>query len=376
MKKLAVLALIVFFASCSRENPEAIQKQLISYKDKVNDLNNKIADLEQKLETMGDSAVEESGTVVKIKEVRPETFKHFVEISGKVIANDEAMLSAETNGKVSQLHIKEGDYVTEGRLLVSLNTDLTEKSIREVRTNLELMEKLYEKQKNLWDQNIGTELEYLQAKNNYEAAQARLASLEEQLDMAQVRAPFNGIVNEIMVEKGEMAAPGAPVLHIVNMEDFNLEGNISENFLNDIRVGEIVDISFPTFPGMNYELPVSRVGNVIDNMSRTFKVEVKFNNREGKIKPNQLSVMKINDFTDNEALVVPSIVIKQDVTGNYLYVVKENGEGPSATKVYVEPGRSFQEYTMIESGLNPGDKVIVEGYNLVKDGSLVEIISE
>ncbi len=376
MKKLAVLAVIVFLASCSQDSPEAIQKQLISYKDKVNDLNNKIADLEQKLESMGDSAVEESGTVVRIKQVYPETFNHFIEISGKVIANDEAMVSAETSGKVSQVHVEEGDYVTEGKLLVSLNTDLTEKSITEVRTNLELTKKLYEKQKNLWDQNIGSELEYLQAKNNYEAAEARLASLEEQLDMAQVRAPFNGIVNEIMVEKGEVAAPGSPVLHIVNMQDFNIEGNISENYLNDLRPGEIVDISFPIYPELNYELPVSRIGNVIDNMSRTFKVEVKFNNRDGKIKPNQLAVMKINDFSDKEALVVPSIIIKQDVTGNFLYVVKENGEGSSATKVYVEPGRSYQEFTRIESGLNPGDKVIVEGYNLVKDGSEVEIISE
>jgi RND family efflux transporter MFP subunit len=179
-----------------------------------------------------------------------------------------------------------------------------------------------------------------------------------------------------MVKKGEMAMPGSPMLYIVNMQDFNIQGNVSENYLNDIREGEIVDVRFPTFPSEEYQLPITRVGSVIDNMSRTFQVEIEFTNTGNKIKPNQLSVMKINDFTDREALVVPSIIIKQDVTGNYLYVVKDNGEGPTATKVYVTTGRTYQENTMVEEGLSAGDRVIVEGYNLVKDGTGINIISE
>jgi len=376
MKKIIILLSGVFLLGCSQDDPEAIKKQIIRYQDRVNGFNEKIAELEDKLEADTTYSEEDAGTVVNVKEVQPESFKHFIQVSGKVIAEEEAFISPEMNGQIQDVHVEEGDRVKKGQLMISLNTDVTETSIKEVKTNLELLTKLFEKQKNLWEQNVGTEVQYLQAKNNMESAEARLATLEEQLDMARIRAPFSGIVEDVLVKEGEMAMPGGRLIHLVNLENLSIEADISETYLNDIRMGEEVEVGFPTFPGMDMELPISRVGSVIDNMSRTFQVELEFSNRGERIKPNQLATLRINDFTSDSALVVPSIIIKQDISGYFLYTVNESDEGPVAGKAYVTPGRTAGEETMVTEGLKPGMRVIVEGYNLVKDGTRVNVLSE
>ncbi len=376
MKKVIIIFSSIFLFGCAQDNPEAIEKKIINYKNRINSFNEKIAELEAQLQSDSANLDEELGTVVRIKELAPQEFSHFIKVSGKVIAEEEAFISPEMNGQIDEIYVDEGQNVQKGQLLISLNTDVTEKNIKEVKTNLELLTKLYEKQKELWDQNIGTEVQFLQAKSNKESAEARLATLEEQVEMARIRAPFSGIVEDIMVKEGEMAMPGSRMLHLVNLYDLSIESDISENYLNDIREGERVEVKFPTFPEMEKMLPIKRVGSVIDNMSRTFQIELELKNQDGRIKPNQLAELRVNDFSDEDALVVPSIMVKQDVSGHYVYHVKESEEGPVAEKVYVIPGRSSEDQTMIEEGLEAGMRIIVEGFNLVKDGTRVNVLSD
>lgn len=376
MKKLIILFSAIFLFGCSQDNPEAIQKQIINYKNKINSYNEKIAELEEKLEQDTSFVSSERGTVVRVQELIPQNFSHYIKVSGKVLAEEEAFISPEMNGQIEKIYAIEGQRVSKGQLIISLNSEVTEKSIAEVKTNLELLTKLFEKQENLWEQNIGTEVQYLQAKTNKESAEARLATLEEQLEMSKIRAPFSGIVEDIMVKEGEMAMPGARLLHLVNLNDLSIEADISENYLNDIREGEKVEVQFTSLPGMTKMLPIKRVGSVIDNMSRTFEIELQLQNPDGKLKPNQLAELRINDFSADSALVIPSITIKQDVTGYYVYQIAEDDKGPIASKIYITPGRSAEEYTMVLEGLKPGMRIITEGYNLVKDGTEVTILSE
>jgi RND family efflux transporter MFP subunit len=376
MKKIIILFSAIFLFGCSQENPEAIQKQIINYKNKINSYNDRITELEEKLEQDTAFVSSERATVVRIQEMMPQNFSHYIKVSGKVLAEEEAFISPEMNGQIEEILVKEGQRVSKGQLLLSLNSEVTEKSIAEVKTNLELLTKLYEKQKSLWEQNVGTEVQFLQAKTNKESAEASLATLKEQLKMAKITAPFNGIVEDIMVKDGEMAMPGARLLHIVNLRDLSIEADISENYLNDIREGEKVEVEFPTFPGITKRLPIKRVGSVIDNMSRTFEIELELKNPDERIKPNQLAELRINDFSADSALVIPSITIKQDISGYYVYQVKDETEGPRASKLYITPGRSAEEYTMVVEGLQPGMKIITEGYNLVKDGTEVKVLSE
>lgn len=371
MKRIIILLSGIFLLGCSQDNPEAIKKQIAGLQNKVNTYNEQIESLKQQLEASPMAAEEPEGTVVRVQQLSPEPFAHYIQISGKVIAEEEAFISPEMNGQIEKIHVEEGQRVVKGQKLISLNTDLTQASIKEVETNMELLQKLYEKQKELWGNNIGSEVQYLQAKTNLESAAARLATLEEQLDMASVTAPFNGIVEDVMVKEGEMAMPGGRMIHLVNLKNLSIEADVSEAYLNDIRKGEKVEVEFPTYPGMLKELPIQRVGSVIENLSRTFQVELALKNPDEKIKPNQLAVLKVNDFYSEEALVVPSIIVKQDITGYYVYRVADG----IAEKIYVTPGHSAAEMTMIDEGLETGMEIIVDGFNLVKSGSRVRIVN-
>ena len=373
MKKILFLASLIILSSCSKNSPESIQRKINAYKSQINKINQKIIELETILLEDTSFIVSDQRTRVVLTELGHEKFTHYITVSGTVEAEQEAFVSPELNGQVRKIHIKEGQYVKRGDLLISLRTDITEKTIQEVKTSLELTSLLYEKQKELWDQKIGSEVQYLQARTNKESLEARLATLEEQLRLASIRAPFDGLVDRVFIKEGELATPGMRLLHLINLKSLKIYSDISENYLNDVQVGEMVEIEFPSLPELSRSLPVAYIGNVIDNKSRTFRLEVRFNNQNEIIKPNQFVNLRINDFRSDSALVIPSIVIKQDMQGHYVFIAEGKEDELKAKKVYITPGRSFMEMTMVTGGLLPGEKLIVAGYNLVKNGTDIKI---
>lgn len=374
MKKLLIVfGMIVLASACNMNSPEMLEQQLRKKKDQARELNDQIASLEEQLAQ--NPGVEEAAFMVPVtvKAMALEPFEHYIEITGKLEAEEDAFISPEMSGQIDKIHVKEGQYISHGQLMISLNTSITESSIQEVKTGLELAIKIYEKQKELWDQKIGSELQYLEAKNAKEQAEARLATLEAQLDMARIRAPFSGVVETIMLKEGEMAMPGMQVIQMVSLNKLKLYGNISERYMTSIKKGDIVIVNFPDVKGLNMKVPIHRVGNVIDNASRTFRIEMKINNGQKTLKPNMYSTIQVNDFKTASAFVVPSVSIKQDIKGNYLYVAtREEGE-LKARKRYVETGLSYKDQTMIREGLSEGEEVIVKGFSQVSDGVNIAI---
>ncbi len=299
MKKLLIITSMVVLASaCNMNSPEMIEQQLKKKKDQVREINDQIASLEEQLAQNPGEAEAAYMVPVSIKLMDPQPFEHYIEITGKLEAEEDAFISPEMNGQIDRIYVKEGQSVQKGQLLLSLNTSITESSIQEVKTGLELATKLYEKQKELWDQKIGSEMQYLEAKNAKEQAEARLATLEAQLDMARVRAPFTGVVENIMLKEGELAAPGMQVIQMVSLNNLKLYGNISERYITSIKKGENVIVTFPDVEGLDVNVPIHRVGNVIDNASRTFRIEMKINNRQKTLKPNMYSTIQVNDFNN------------------------------------------------------------------------------
>ena len=374
MKKLLIITSMAVLASaCNMNSPEMLEQQLKKKKDQVRELNDQIASLEEQL---SQNPVEVAATFlvpVTVKSMDPQPFEHYIEITGRLEAEEDAFISPEMNGQIDKIYVKEGQSVKKGQLLLSLNTSITESSIQEVKTGLELATKLYEKQKDLWDQKIGSEMQYLEAKNAREQAEARLATLEAQLDMARVRAPFTGLVETILLKEGELAAPGRQVIQMVSLNKLKLYGNISERYMTSIKKGDIVIVNFPDVKGLSVKIPIHRVGNVIDNTSRTFRIEMKINNRQKNLKPNMYSTIQVNNFKTASAFVVPSVSIKQDIKGNYLYVAsKEEGE-IKARKRYIETGLSFKDQTMIREGVSQGEEVIVRGFAQVSDGVNISV---
>lgn len=374
MKKLFFIALIFILAACSSkvDNPETkeeIETKISEHKAQIGDLNKKIVVLEEKLFIL--SGGTKSGIPVSVSKLALEPFNHYVEVNGTAEAINAAYISPEINGQVMEVYVKEGSHVSKDQPLMKLNSSITESSIQEVETALELANIVYDKQKQLWDKNIGSEIDYLTAKNNKESLESKLKTLQAQADMALVTAPISGIVDEVFVKEGELAIPGMQLVQLVNLNNLYINADVSEAYLTKIKKGDMVQLEFPSYPDVSMQVPVYRLGNIVKSANRTFKVQLKIENPDNMIKPNVLAKIKINDYSAENALLVPSLIIKQDLQGKYVYVM--NAEKATAHKVYIETGISYKDQTMVTSGLKAGDIVIVDGFSRVSDGTEVVV---
>jgi len=314
--------------------------------------------------------------LVSIQTMAYETFEHFFEANGSVEAVKEAFVSPELNGQIQKIHVKEGRRVKKGQLMVSLNSDVIESSIAEVKSSLELARTVYKKRKGLWEKKIGSEIQYLEAKTNKDSLENRLKSLQAQLRMSRIKAPISGIVDKIYRKEGELAVPGMQLLQLVNLKNVYINAEVSESYIGKVVKDDTVTVSFPTYPDKIMEAKVYRTGNVVNLTNRTFLVQLLMDNGEESLKPNMMALLKIRDFVADAALVVPSVIIKNDMKGAYLYVVENDKEKQGkkvARKIYVKTGKSEGGKTMILNGLKPGNKVVVDGYNLVKNGMEVKV---
>ena len=373
---------IVFITACGNNEDQngdvqAIREQISEYNQQIVEMSRKVSELERKLEELGEVPQNRIRTPVTVTEIIPQPFDHYFKVNASVEAIQEAMISPEINGQIREIPVKKGQRVRKGQVVARLNTSVIENNIAEVKTSLQLAQTVYNRQKSLWEQEIGSEIQFLEARNNYESLQSRLKSLESQLDMAIMRAPFDGIVDEIFAKEGELAMPGSMVMQILNLRNLYVNADVSESFLPMIDPSDKVILRFSAYPDYEEEVPVHRMGNVINPENRTFRLQLRINNPQEKFKPNMVATMSIKSYTADDALVVPSILIKQDTQGHYLYVADENEEGDlTAQKVYIERGLSGEGRTMIKSGIKQGDLLINQGHNRVNDGALIAISEE
>ena len=378
MKRIVLTLLIgltLFSCTSKKETKSAdeIRNQVNRYKREVKKLEQRIANLEQQLDTMGQGQT--AGRVINVNtlKISRQSFKHFFIATGAVEAKNESYVSPQTSGKITHIYVEEGDKVTRGQLLARLNTEIIENNIDEVKVNLELAQTLFEKQKELWNKKIGSEVQYLQAKNNYFSLKSRLKTLQSQYDLSFIKSPINGVVDEVYQKVGEMGTPGMRLVHVVSLSPLTLKAKISERYIPAIKVGDSVLVTFPTFPDMRIMASINRIGYVVNPANRTFDVEVNLNNSDNKIKPNMMATLNLKDYETNSAIVVPSYLIREDIKGKYLYIaVKESGV-LMATKRYVTTGLSYKGNTEIKSGIGDGTTIITDGYNNVSDGVAIGV---
>ena len=376
MKNLITLIILsAFLFSCGSGNDEeAIKGKIKSYQDQIVDLNKKIKELETQIPE-GSNSNNGSGNATRVRTMQASVkpFSKYFTATGELEAIDEAFVSPEVSGQITKISVIEGQKVKRGQLLAKLNTSLIEKNIEEVNTQLELAKTFYDKQSELWNKGIGSERQYLETKNNYENLQNRLGTLREQYNMSIIKSPINGYVEDILLKQGELASPGMQLMQIVDLDNLYVAAKLSESYLPVIKEGEMVTITFPSYPDMVIEGPVSRIGNVVNKSNRTFRVEIKIDNKNGKLKPNLLANVKINDYNSNESIIVPSMVIREDLVGSYLYTAVENGDNFVSKKRYVETGRAYMDQTEVLSGISKGDLIITDGYSNVSDGALIQV---
>lgn len=363
----------VFVTSCGNTSKPAkdLSSQLEAYQQQKAELDQKIESLQEQVKAdQGGNAA--NRIPVATAPISLTTFHHYFDAGGTVVAVQEAMISPEISGQIKEVTVKEGDRVSRGKVLVRMNTEVTERTIQEVETSLKLATEIFDRQERLWKQKIGSELQYLEASNNKTSLQNRLETLKAQLDMAIITAPFDGVVEKVNQKKGEMAMPGATLIHLVNLGKMYVKADVSERYIANVIKGDSAVLTLPSYPDFKKNVIISRVGNVVNKNNRSFEVELLLDNKDNMLKPNMVAVVNINDFTAPNSIVIPSKVIREDLKGKYLYVaVEQNGE-LVAKKKYIVPGRTYLEDTRVESGLTVNDIIITDGFNRVSDGGLIK----
>ena len=357
-------------AACSATSTDDKAKQLESLRTQQAEIAKQIEALEKEVPADSTNATVKAKEVL-IADVTVRPFNHYIQTQGQVEAENNVMVSAKSMGVVTQVYIKEGQRVSKGQTLAQIDNALVLRGIESMKAQVELATTVYERQKNLWDQKIGTEVQFLQAKTNKESLEKQLASLEEQNDMTRIKSPINGTVDEVHVKAGENIAPGMPAARVVNTSDLRLAANLSEAHVTSIKMSNKAIITIPELK-KDIEARVTFVGKTIDPLSRTFKVEIKLPSY-ADLRPNMTGVVKVIYFTEPAAIVVPVNVVQTVNNEKIVYVAETDGKNTVARRRVVTVTGVFDNLAQIKSGVVAGEKIITFGYQGLSDGQVIKM---
>ncbi|MCA8832233.1 efflux RND transporter periplasmic adaptor subunit [Hymenobacter pini] len=367
-----LVALSLFAAACGgKKDPKA---ELAELKKEQAANQAKIAELEAKTGAGAETAAAQT-TPVSVIKVAPESFKSYLELQGRVDFDQNAAVAARAAGTLTSLRVQRGDRVSKGQTLATVDASILDASIAELRTRMDLARVVYEKQDRLWKQQIGTEIQYLQAKNNYQALQRNLTTLNQQRALYTVVAPFSGTVDDVLPKLGETVAPGAPVVKLISSSGSGkILADVSEAYASRIKAGDQALVTIPDLG--NEELPatVRVVSSTINPTSRTFTTELRLNSsKAGQLRPNMVANVRIQNYARQSATVLPVDLVQKDEQNNYVLVVGEKSGKKVAAKRIIQTGQTYNGKVEVTSGLQPGDQVISAGYQTLNEGQLVSL---
>jgi len=360
------MAATLVMACGKQETKEETLKRL---KEEQAQLSSKIRDLEKELSKPGKAVVVTKSRQVTVTELTASPFQYVVNTQGGVEAEENIIVSAKSPGMVTAIYVKVGDPVKAGQVIAQIDNSITKKAIEELEGGLELSRTVYERQKQLWDQKIGTEIQFLTAKNNKEGLERRLATLREQDDMTRIRSAINGTIDNIMVKVGENTAPGMPAARIVNTRKLKVVGNLSEAFIQSVKAGNPAKVELADGK-MSFAGTVSFAGKNINPLSRSFQVEVQVP-AGMDVRPGMSARLRIEFRSIASALTVPVNLVQTLNGQSVVYVAEQTDGGWVARKRAVEVGGIYDNRAEILNGLQQGDKIITVGYQSVNDGESV-----
>ncbi|MCC5920313.1 MAG: efflux RND transporter periplasmic adaptor subunit [Cyclobacteriaceae bacterium] len=369
------LVLIGLWTSACSKGDDLDQKkeELKAYKSELSDLKSKISDLETEISKADPSfaRANRKAYIVTLLEAEKSTFEHFLEVRGSLSSRKNVMVGAEASGNIIQVSVQDGQQVRQGQVIGKIDSERNDRTVQELEKQLELASTVFERQEKLWNDNIGSEIQYLEAKNNKESLEERLKSAKTELNKSVIRAPFAGVIEEVLIKIGESVQPGTPVVQLVSTKDMFIEADISEAYVGKFKSGDPVEVSFPSLD-KTFESQVRAVGQVINTNNRTFRLEVSLPKTVEFAKPNMLTVLRIKDFHADDAIIVPTNLIQKDNRGEYVYIAVEEEGQLVAKKRPVKKGMTYRNQSMVE-GLEAGDRLINEGFRNVSDGGRVKI---
>ena len=374
MRKLLIFTALSFFLfSCGNKENNGNVDDLIASKDiaaiqsKRSALQADITKIDEALATLDNQKAAEA--LVSVAIVKDTVFNHYLEVQGNVDTKENLIVYPQFSGTLISLNAVAGQKVSKGQVIGRIDDAGLSQQVAQLENQLALAKTTFERQKRLWDQKIGSEIQYLQAQTNMVSQQKAVSQIRAQLAKTVITAPFTGVVDEIITERGSVVSPGQGIVRIVNLSNMYISTSVPESYIGKLKVGTSVDVELSSL-GKIYSGKIRQVANNINPNNRTFAVEVSVPNTDNLLRPNQVAKLKIIDYSSKNALVVPTNVIQEDGANNqYVFIAdKVNGKTGVAKKAVVKTGQSANNVTEILSGLDADDMIVTEGAKAISEG--------
>ena len=390
MKNIYLLFLsAIIFNSCSNKTALSVDEILatndvakisskkIEIDTELERLTTSLNKLNSKLNSLNKDKNTPLITTFKAKE---QVFDHFIELQGNVQTKQNVLVYPEMPGILKKVFVKEGQQVVKDQLLAIIDDGGLSQQVLLLEANEQLAKTTFERQKRLWDQKIGSEMQFLQAKTSYNSQKSATKQLKQQLGKFTINAPFSGIIDDVFKEKGTVVAPGpgAEIFRIINLSDMYIETDVPENYITSITKDKMVEVNFPIL-GETFNSTIRQVGNFINPSNRSFKIEVGVSNLEGKIKPNLTAKLKLNDYTNQYAILIPQSIISENAKGEqFIYIVNDKKENNLAVaeRLVIETGKTQGDFIEVTKNLTSDTEIIMEGARSVNNGQLVKVINK
>ena len=390
MKNIYLLIIItVFLNSCSNEKEPSLEEILAT--NDVELLKSRKSEIDAKLEELTLSLNQLNNKLSVLNKDRntplittittsEQKFNHFIELQGNVKTKQNVLVYPEMPGILNKVYVKEGQKVKKDQILATIDDGGLSQQLLLLKSNEQLAKTTFERQKRLWDQKIGSEIQYLQAKTSYDSQKNATKQLKKQLGKFTIRAPFSGIIDDVFKEKGTVVAPGpgAELFRIINLSDMYVETDVPESYISSIKKNKMVEVNFPIL-GRSYDSSIRQVGNFINPSNRTFRIEVGIPNLDGEIKPNLTAKLRLNDYSNSNAILIPQSIISENAKGQqFIYVVKDNKEKNQvyAERLVIETGKTNGDFIEVTKNLDANVEVILEGARSVNNGQVVKVINK
>jgi len=390
MKNIFLLIIITFFLnSCSNEKEPSLEEVLATndvelLKSRKSEIDAKLEELTLDLNQLNNklNILNKDRNTPLITTIRTseQKFNHFIELQGNVKTKQNVLVYPEMPGILNKVYVKEGQKVKKDQILATIDDGGLSQQLLLLKSNEQLAKTTFERQKRLWDQKIGSEIQYLQAKTSYDSQKNATKQLKKQLGKFTIRAPFSGIIDDVFKEKGTVVAPGpgAELFRIINLSDMYVETDVPESYISSIKKNKMVEVNFPIL-GRSYDSSIRQVGNFINPTNRTFRIEVGIPNLDGEIKPNLTAKLRLNDYTNKNAILIPQSIISENAKGQqFIYVVKDNKEKNQvyAERLVIETGKTNGDFIEVTKNLDANVEVILEGARSVNNGQVVKVIKK
>ncbi len=382
-KSILFLIMLITLASCGGDNQsvDAVigAGDMAAVKSKRAELNKQQRDLKADIDKLNEYIDEheksERPALITAEVIKDSIFQHYVEVQGNVETDQNVVLNAEYSGVLTNVYVKEGQRVSKGQRLAKIDDGGMSSQVAQQEAQLALAKTTFERQEKLWNQKIGSEIQFLQAKTSYEAAKNATQQMRTQLGKTIIIAPFSGVVDEIISDPGQVVVPGqTPIIRLVNLSDMYVKASIPENYLKNIKKGTQVKVNLASI-NEEFTGTVRQVSNYINPNNRSFDIQVEIPNKDGLVKPNLIATVKVNDYSAEGAITVPENILQENAEGEtiaYLYQPVNDSVGV-AKRVILETGLSYENHTEVKSGLKKGDTIIKEGAKTLRDGQKVTI---